>query len=168
MLRLHVSSLTIWKPPLVDEGSFRCSHRWCSVKKVLLKIFANFTGKHLCWSHFLIKLQVWRCATLLKRDTNTGALLWNLRNFYSTNNSFCHLLFAQYFSFSLFHSGDINSKVVEELVFKNLNLGSAWNQSSFGSNVVCMRYYCVVIPTLSYIQSRSQSLTLLDFSSELF
>ena len=27
-------------------------------KKAVLKNFARFTGKHLCWSHFLIKLQV--------------------------------------------------------------------------------------------------------------
>ena len=30
--------------------------RRCSVKKVVLKNFADFTGKHLCWSLFLIKL----------------------------------------------------------------------------------------------------------------
>ena len=28
-------------------------------KKAVLKNFAIFTGKHLCWSHFLIKLQAW-------------------------------------------------------------------------------------------------------------
>ena len=40
-------------------GLFRSSHRRCSVKKGVLKKFANFTGKHLCWSLFLIKLQAW-------------------------------------------------------------------------------------------------------------
>ena len=45
------------------------------------KNFANFTGKHLCWSLFLIKLQDFRAETLLKRDSNTGVFLWNLRNF---------------------------------------------------------------------------------------
>ena len=29
-------------------------------KKVVLKNFAVFTGKHLCWSLFLIKWQAWR------------------------------------------------------------------------------------------------------------
>ena len=33
-------------------GLFRSSHRRCSVKKGVLKNFANFTGKHLCWSLF--------------------------------------------------------------------------------------------------------------------
>ena len=44
-------------------------------KKGLLKSFAKFTGEHLCWSLFLIKLQVFRPATLLKRDSNTGIFL---------------------------------------------------------------------------------------------
>ena len=56
------------------EGSLsRSSHRRCSVKKGVLKNVASFTGKHLCWSLFFIKLQVFR--PLLKRDSNTGAFL---------------------------------------------------------------------------------------------
>ena len=52
-------------------------------KIVVLKNFASFTGRHLCWSLFLIKLQAWRPATLLKRDSNTttfftGHLWWLL------------------------------------------------------------------------------------------
>ena len=34
----------------------RSSHRGCSIEKGVLKTFANVTGKHLCWSRFLIKL----------------------------------------------------------------------------------------------------------------
>ena len=34
-----------------------------------LKYFAMFTGKHLCSSLFLMKMQAWRPATLLKRDS---------------------------------------------------------------------------------------------------
>ena len=45
----------------------RCSHRRCSVKKGVLKSFANFTGKHLWWSLFLIKLEAFRPVSLLKR-----------------------------------------------------------------------------------------------------
>ena len=50
-------------------------------KIVVPKNLANFTGKHLCWSLFLIKLKAWEPATLLKRDSNTGVFLWNLPNF---------------------------------------------------------------------------------------
>ena len=45
--------------------------------------FANcaiFTGKHLCWSFSLIKLLVFRPATLLKRDSNADVFLCMLRN----------------------------------------------------------------------------------------
>ena len=52
-------------------GLFRSSHQRCSVKKGTVKNFANFTGNHLCWSLFLIMLQVFRAATLLKRYSNT-------------------------------------------------------------------------------------------------
>ena len=48
---------------------FRSSHRWCSVKKGVLKNFAKSTGKYLCARvSFLIKLQA-PPATLLKKET---------------------------------------------------------------------------------------------------
>ena len=34
--------------------------------------FAIFTGKHLCWGLFSIKLHIYRYATFLKIDSNTG------------------------------------------------------------------------------------------------
>ena len=54
---------------------YRSSNQRRSVKKDFLKNFANFTGKHLCWSLYLIKLQAFKPATLLERDFNTGAFL---------------------------------------------------------------------------------------------
>ena len=48
--------------------------------EVFLNFFANFTGKHLCWSLFFTKLQAFRPATLLKIDSYTSVFLWNLRN----------------------------------------------------------------------------------------
>ena len=50
-------------------------------KKDVLRNFANFIGKHLCRSLFLIGLQAFRPAALLKRDSNTDVFLWNLQNF---------------------------------------------------------------------------------------
>ena len=47
----------------------------------VLENSANFTGKHLCWSLFVIKLQAIRPTTLLKRDSNTGDILWDLQKF---------------------------------------------------------------------------------------
>ena len=47
----------------------------CLVENRGLKNFANFTGKHLRCSLFLIKWQDFWLADLLKRDSNAGALL---------------------------------------------------------------------------------------------
>ena len=35
----------------------RCSRQQMLFKIGVLQNFVNFTGKHLCWSHYLIKLQ---------------------------------------------------------------------------------------------------------------
>ena len=56
-------------------GKRRSSHWRCSVKKGVLKNLANFEGKNLCWSLFLIKLQQIKSATLLKLDSNTDVFL---------------------------------------------------------------------------------------------
>ena len=52
----------------------RSRHGRCFMEKVVLKNFAIFTGKHLCWSLFLVTLQAWRTATLLKRESNKPIL----------------------------------------------------------------------------------------------
>ena len=46
-------------------------------KKSVLKNFTKFTGKHLCQSIFLIKLQACSCSMLLLliRDSSTGVFL---------------------------------------------------------------------------------------------
>ena len=74
----------------------KSSHRRCSIEKAVLKKFETFSGKRLCWSHFLIKLHVWGPATLLKRESNKGVFLWILGHFKedllwrtSANDSFC-------------------------------------------------------------------------------
>ena len=52
------------------------SSRWQMFFKIdVLEKFAIFAGKYLCWSYFLIKLQAWKSAILLKRDSNTDAFL---------------------------------------------------------------------------------------------
>ena len=66
--------------PLKTSGSdvfkgYRSNHWRCSVKKHVLQNFANYTGKHLCWSLILIELQALKSAVLLKRDSNIGAFL---------------------------------------------------------------------------------------------
>ena len=48
------------------SSNYKCSHRKCSVKKGAIRNFAKFTGKHLCQSLFLIKLQAWSFAKFLR------------------------------------------------------------------------------------------------------
>ena len=60
---------------------YRSSHSLMFSKIVVLKNFVIFTGKQLYWSLFLIKLQAWKTATLLKRDSNTCVFLWILQIF---------------------------------------------------------------------------------------
>ena len=71
---------------------FRSTHLRNSVKKGVLKNFANFLGKHL---------EAWGPATLLRRDSSTGAFLWTLKSFSelsfwrtSTNDCFYDLFHA--------------------------------------------------------------------------
>ena len=67
--------------PLQNTSKGRSSRSEMFFKIDVLKNFVIFTGKHLCWVLFLIKLQVWRSAPLLKRDSNTVIFLWILQNF---------------------------------------------------------------------------------------
>ena len=49
-------------------------------KKGVLRNFAKFTGKHLCRSLFLIKLQASGLQLYQKRNSGTVVFLWTLRN----------------------------------------------------------------------------------------
>ena len=66
---------------LTEDVTKRSSPSQMFFKIGVLKNYANSTGKHLWWIFFLIKLQPQRPATSLKRDSNTGVFLSNLRNF---------------------------------------------------------------------------------------
>ena len=55
---------------LIIRSKEAAVHR-CSSKLVVLKNFAIFTRKHLCWSLFLIQLQTSSPATILKGNCST-------------------------------------------------------------------------------------------------
>ena len=80
--RLWNSCLMTLKKAKNRSSHLRCksSHRRCSIKKVFLKNFENFTGKHLCW-FFFNKVAGLQSATFLKRNSNVNAFLWSLQNF---------------------------------------------------------------------------------------
>ena len=60
---------------------YRSTHPKVFCKKVL-KNFTKFTGKHLCWSLFFIKLEAGALQFYLKRDSGTSVFLWTLWNFF--------------------------------------------------------------------------------------
>ena len=41
--------------------ALKSSYRMCSIKNAVLKNLAILIGKHLCWSLFLINLEVYTC-----------------------------------------------------------------------------------------------------------
>ena len=92
----------------------RSSHQRCSVKKVVLKYFTVFTGKNLCSSLFLMKMQAWRPAMSLKWDTNTCVFLWKLRNF--KNGCFWKLYLDNQFGF-WFKLWEKETKIQAALIF---------------------------------------------------
>ena len=65
-----------------DDRKIRSSRSQMFFKIGVLSTFPNFTKKDQCWNLFYIKLQAWKPATLLKRDSNTSVFLWNLSNFH--------------------------------------------------------------------------------------
>ena len=83
---LQSQRLLFWTPLKTRVKPQKC-HWSCFIKckRSLLRKFPNFIGKQLCWSLFLIELQIFRLATLeiylLERDSNTDVFLWNLLSF---------------------------------------------------------------------------------------
>ena len=83
------NSKTLWKHIFYDAILILQQIFWINsssrsqmfFKICILKNVPIITGKHLRWSFFLIKLQTWRAAALLNRDSNTGVSMWILQNF---------------------------------------------------------------------------------------
>ena len=113
---------------VVHLGDFRSSHQMCSIKKAVLKNFAIFTGKDLCWNLSFIRLQAFRPATLLKRDSNRCFTV-NIAKFLRTAFLIEHLRwlllkYARIFCYiweTCSHFTDLTSKI-DELVLDIINL----------------------------------------------
>ena len=67
----HIHTFCDVNKQVLFEGRFKEAATEVFYKKAVLKNLTMFTGKPLCWSLFLIKLQAKRPATLFKRDCNT-------------------------------------------------------------------------------------------------
>ena len=79
-------------------SSFRSSHRKRSIKKAVLKVLQYLQETPILES-FLNKVQGWRPATLLKRDSNTGVFMWIFlftNSYRVTCFSFCIDIFSRW------------------------------------------------------------------------
>ena len=92
---------------LIICTTFRTSRSQMLFTISVLKNFAIFTEKHMCWNLFLIKLQSSRPATLLRKHSDKGVFLWILQNFV-IDHLRCLVLIILLHSYilteSLFHS----------------------------------------------------------------
>ena len=66
-------SLFLLRGIFLKHLTFQLPEVFC--KKGVLKNLRYFTGEHLCWSLFYIKLQAIRSTTLLKRDSSKCVFL---------------------------------------------------------------------------------------------
>ena len=62
----------------IEVANNRGSHGRCSVIKGVLRNYAKFTGKHLCQSLFLIKLQTWEFSVNFAKFLRTPFLIEHL------------------------------------------------------------------------------------------
>ena len=95
LFHLNFFSL-LWICSMLSSSSLlsrhKCSHQRFFIEKAALK----FCSIHRKTPVSEPKLQTWRLASLLKRDSNTGVFLWMLQNFTehqfwrtSVNRSYC-------------------------------------------------------------------------------
>ena len=99
---------------------------------------------HLCWSLFLIMLQVWRPETLLKRDPNKGVFLWKFLILF-ISKSICERLLFDFFNGSLLH-GPKGSRSrlydgvrLQGLRHKSSFLFLSWHEPSPSPPPTCVR-----------------------------
>ena len=100
------------------------------MKRAVVKNFAIFTGKHLCWSLFLMKLQAWRPAILLKRDPTQVFYYEYLEIFKNTFSekhmqtaAFAYVIFyAKFQIFLHFPNALYSSFLVDRLLLNSLSL----------------------------------------------
>ena len=88
-------ALKLMMPPLKSKQQISYPSQRCSTKKMFLKISQNSQkipvlkslfekSCRLCWSFFLIKLQVWGLQFCKKGDFGTEIFMWILQKFKKT------------------------------------------------------------------------------------
>ena len=81
----YFSEQLLFRTAIFHNSYYRSSYQRCSIKKAVLQNFAIFTGKNLCWSLFLIKLQAFSATTLLKTRLQLKCFPANITKFLRTS-----------------------------------------------------------------------------------
>ena len=124
----------------------------------VVKNFAIFARKHLYWSYFLIKLQAWRSAILLKRDSNTGVFLWNWEIFKNT-------YFEEHLRTAAFVLLIIKLVARHLFFIKNMAWDGFFSQSKTWRGMVSTKKVCrsgQIIFFTNYSRNHSNTFLLLD------
>ena len=108
-------------------------------KKASLKNVAIFTGKHLCWSLFLIKLQAFSYTTSFKKESNTTANITKrsntLKQFFLKLLPNCLSVFDHFIGLALKELRKILKRLLLTVVWwpivANLNLNRRCNFKSY-------------------------------------
>ena len=95
-------------------AAYRSSHQNCAVKKDVLKNFANFTGKHLCWG--LFSLQLYWKETFLKYIYFNTYFKENLRT-----TAFIRILWSVWVFFTFLHKKRPNKCLREVKICQSVN-----------------------------------------------
>ena len=89
--RISTQNLLFYKSDFLNDASprahlrdCRSSHRRCSLKKAVLKDFAIFTGKHLCWSLFFKKVTTLQPCNFIKKRLQHRRFPVNIAKFLRT------------------------------------------------------------------------------------
>ena len=101
----YMSSTFTKKHPSQMFDRLRSSHPELFCKKGVLRNSAKLTGKYLCQSHIFNKVAGWGMQLYQKRDSDTGAFLWNWPNFFKKiflqntfGSCFCRVLTTPLYS----------------------------------------------------------------------
>ena len=81
--------------PVFINSKCRSSRSQMFFKIDVLKNFIIFTGKHLCWSLFLIKLQAFSCFPVNNAEFLKAALFWNNSGGYFSRCFVLHYIFKK-------------------------------------------------------------------------
>ena len=148
MQNLYLLKILVWKQPWRKSKQWHKKYEKCQFctqrrpkfnhhikfRKYIMNsdvALKNFLTKHLCWSLFLIKIQAYSPANLLKRHSNTGVLLIVIAKFLRTAllRNICERFLLRVLPFMLVWTFFCRNKQHNKLLRKWRRRSSHWRCS---------------------------------------